>query len=228
MSKLDFDPYKNKGVSKKAEAAIRKLRKDAGLGNHRQVKIAISAGVDLSSVDENKHTALHIAAKAGHAECVEALAKAGVDKNAVGSWGETAAVLAALKGSAQVLDALARHGADMNLGDEDGDTPAQFAAAGGAADCLAVLIKHGADVDSTAAIYAAANGNKDCLDLLLANIALDEAGLVLRELEAMAREKALKGVAGCWECVELIVSRRERAELDRELARVESRRGLRI
>jgi cytohesin len=114
---------------------------------------------------------LHVAAREGHADTVQALIAAGADVKAVDDHpaderrnqytnGWTPLHLAVMAGKSATAVALLDHGADVNAADKDGGlTPLHFAAWEGNADLVNLLLARKADRTITD------DGNRSPLDL---------------------------------------------------------------
>lgn len=99
------------------------------------------------------HTALHVAAKAGHASVVRQLVARGADVNAVTTTGATALHFAAASGSAEAVKTLLDRGAEVNVREPQwGQTPLMFAAAAGRTEVVKLLTGRGADVRATGTV----------------------------------------------------------------------------
>ena len=91
-------------------------------------------------------TPITIAAKHGHARCIEILLKNGGDADICDSMGESPAMLAAKLGHVEALSVLVTRGrAALNVRSRIGATAAYWAAFKGNSQCLQLLIRAGAD-----------------------------------------------------------------------------------
>ena len=130
-------------------------------GNVPAVRACLETGMDVNKVlNEEKRTALHVAAQCGHAALVKALIEAGADVNRLSSphslnaSGKVSGVFhnvtplyfAAQGGYTHVLMELIKAGADVNQATSEGVTPLNIADQNGHDGCVAVLIQAGADV----------------------------------------------------------------------------------
>jgi len=137
-------------------------------GNVPAVRACLESGVDVNKVlNEEKRTALHVAALCGHAALVKALIEAGADVNKHASphffilnaaWPHTkrkrTSVLrnvtpmndAADKGHTHVVMELIKAGADVNQANSEGSTPLYHAAQKGHEGIVVALIQAGVDV----------------------------------------------------------------------------------
>lgn len=94
-------------------------------------------------------TPLYIAARAGSAEVVKALAQHGANINATATNGATPIFVASLKGHADVVKQLARLDADVNAKLSDGASPLFIASQMGHIDVVKQLIRRKANVNAT-------------------------------------------------------------------------------
>ena len=114
------------------DARMRSGRLDRARGHLEILKMTLSHGADLKSLNRYEGTALIPAAERGHVETVRTLIAAGVDVNHVNRLGWTALLEAIILGSGgqrhqDIVDALVKGGADVNLADGQGVTPLQHA-----------------------------------------------------------------------------------------------------
>ena len=128
-------------------------------GNVPAVRACLESGMDVNKVlNEEKMTALDVAANNGHAAVVKALIEAGADVNktsspqGVDASGErsvthdvTPVYFAAARGHTHVVMELIKAGADLNQATSEGATPLHMAAHNGHEVCVASLIQAGAD-----------------------------------------------------------------------------------
>jgi len=127
----------------------------------------------VDHADSDGWTALMLAARAGHAQCLELLLRAGANVDHEKSDGWTALMFAANAGYTQCLALLLSEGASVDHADSDGWTALMLAARAGHAQCLELLLSKGANVNhakpngSTALMMAAQGGHAQCLALLL-------------------------------------------------------------
>ncbi|MBC6439818.1 MAG: ankyrin repeat domain-containing protein [Rhodospirillales bacterium] len=87
------------------------------------VERCIAAGADIRARDEDGWTPLHVAARDGTAESVQALIDAGADTEARTDNGATPLHVAAGHGTAETVKALIDAGADIGARAEGGLTP---------------------------------------------------------------------------------------------------------
>ena len=135
-------------------------------GNVPAVRACLETGMDVNKVlNEEKRTALHVAAQCGHAALVKALIEAGADVNkhalpqfnflnaASGKRKRTGVLRnvtpvfdAADKGHTHVVMELIKAGADVNQANSEGATPLYIAAQKGHEGIVVSLIQAGVDV----------------------------------------------------------------------------------
>ncbi|MCA9284751.1 MAG: ankyrin repeat domain-containing protein [Phycisphaerales bacterium] len=134
----------------------------------------IANGVDVNAVDRsNGRSALHWAAKAGHADAVALLLKAGADIKKRDRSDRDALAAAAAGGHVEAVKALLAAGAVVDRRDQSGMTPLHMAAAFGNAATVALLIDAGANVAAadfnglTPLMWAAGIGDAKGVELLL-------------------------------------------------------------
>ena len=171
-----------------AEAAMR--------GDLEAVRALLEEGADANEAQGDGMTALHWAARHGHAEMARLLITAGANVNAGTRIGRyTALHLASRAGSAPVVEALLAAGADVHAATTNsGATPLHLAAESGNPDAIRVLVGGGADVNGregawaqTPLIFAAAKNRPDAIRALLelgADASLGER--VIEDVERLA------------------------------------------
>ncbi|CAK3872849.1 Glycerophosphodiester phosphodiesterase GDE1 [Lecanosticta acicola] len=101
---------------------------------HKIVKLLVDAGVDVNFPDEQRETALHVAARFGHVECAQALL-AGKDGEhridieiAEKTYGWTPLFIASVNGHEPIVKLLVDAGAQINKLDSSQWTPQEHAA----------------------------------------------------------------------------------------------------
>ena len=106
------------------------------------------ANVDIRNtrVGDDK-TALHLAARAGHAIIVKTLLEHGTSVDIVDKYGKSPLHIAAREGHAIIVKTLLEHGASVDIVDKYGKSPLQTAAGRPHADIIQMLLEHGASVD---------------------------------------------------------------------------------
>lgn len=125
------------------------------------VEAMMRAGVNLSTKNSNGETALHLAAKHGHAVIVSTLLQNSsrgvyVDMEAVSKDGSTALHYAAQGGYAKAVTVLLNHGADTKVEDNNGHSASDHATKSGYDDTQRAL--HTGSADQTTLHRAAVEG----------------------------------------------------------------------
>jgi len=112
-------------------------------GDGGAVLALLQGGESPDAADDFGLTALHVAAKKGHAAVVGHLVgtRADVNRRASGLCGETPAFYACKYGRAEVLSLLVRHGADPGLATTDGRLPSRLAREKGHLEVEAILLR---------------------------------------------------------------------------------------
>ncbi|MEZ5302508.1 MAG: ankyrin repeat domain-containing protein [Verrucomicrobiales bacterium] len=113
-------------------------------GDLDRIPALLAAGADQNSADAGG-TALHRAAKAGHAEIVRLLLGRGILIDETDERGFTALHRAAGAGHAEIVRMLLEAGANPHVAGRGGWTPLHTACADGCKDCAALLLERGAD-----------------------------------------------------------------------------------
>jgi len=107
-------------------------------------------GMSRMTPDDFDHTPLHIAARSGDKELVQALIADGIDVNLKNRWRQTALYLAAhISGDMEIVQILINAGADLNVKDRWGCVMLHYAAEHGRKELAALLISNGVDVNTT-------------------------------------------------------------------------------
>lgn len=152
---------------------VPKFMDDALNGNADAVEQAVAAGVDVNAVDEEKRTALMLAAFNGHVEIVKLLLDHDAKLSERDSMGRTPLMFAATGDNAAACEALLAAGADVNATDTgEGFTALMHAAAEGQLEVVKVLLQHNADrsrrdIDGdTAQSFAEKNGHTEVVKML--------------------------------------------------------------
>ena len=186
----------------------------AARGDEAIVQLLIEAPGGQEILKRYGGDALWLAASAGQASTVKALASAGVHLEGKGPYG-TSLTRAAENGHREVVKALIELGADINAGGYRGKTALMEAAANGHADIVRDLVESGAAVNQkdeyhdTAIMIAGRTGHSNIVEILkVAGAISDEVTLAdvnaLRDyMQALAREwwsKARKVEAVCDVC----------------------------
>ncbi len=171
-----------------ADAAMR--------GDLEGVRSLLEQGADANEAQGDGMTALHWAARHGHAEMAQLLITAGANVSAATRIGRyTPLHLASRAGSAPVVEALLAAGADVHAATTNsGATPLHLAAESGNPDAIRVLVGGGADVNGregawaqTPLIFAAAKNRPEAIRALLelgADASLGER--VIEDVERLA------------------------------------------
>jgi hypothetical protein len=112
-----------------SEEKQKELKQASTNGDMAKLSAVLRLGnLDLEATGADGQTALYLAANAGHAEAVWALAEAGANVNPVAALTQfTALHVAAQLGHADVVRKLLRAGADSNLKNKRGKTPVELA-----------------------------------------------------------------------------------------------------
>ncbi|OQS07666.1 hypothetical protein THRCLA_20091, partial [Thraustotheca clavata] len=139
-------------------------------------------GVDLNScTNEDRRTALYIAAQNGHCHVVLKLIYAGANIHQVNNDGATPLSIAAENGHTDIVSILITAGANISHGNKNEVTPLFIAAQNGHNDTVAKLILLGADVNQainngfTPLYIASQNGHTDTVSTLItANANVDQ------------------------------------------------------
>eukprot|EP00934_Nitzschia_sp_Nitz4_P007465 Nitzschia sp. Nitz4//scaffold269_size25945//15015//16076//NITZ4_008290-RA/size25945-processed-gene-0.14-mRNA-1//-1//CDS//3329544970//7455//frame0 len=111
-----------KGASAASEA--HPLHEAARTNNIAELrKLLQEKGADANAVDESGQTALHLAADAGHHQCIQILAKNGANVQAADNDGISVLQAAVIGGDVEACRLLCLLGANPDQPDSDGDTP---------------------------------------------------------------------------------------------------------
>lgn len=142
-------------------------------GDKECVEILVAVDSKIDGVfDLEGKTALHIAARLGHQECVVSLLKS-VNYTAIDSKGSTAVHDAAKHGQTNIIRSLLAYGASPEDLDEDGNTAIILACRNGRVETVNALLMSGANVNGksgsgkTALMFACEDGNSRLVELLL-------------------------------------------------------------
>ncbi|OQS06416.1 kinase [Thraustotheca clavata] len=120
----------------------------AEVGNFHLISTLLRDNViDINGVGINQCTALHLAARNGHAKAVAELVGRGADVSARTADRLTPLHLAAMEGHAACVEELLKAGADPNTTDQNGNGAIHLAAEGGNIACAKLLIAYGAKTD---------------------------------------------------------------------------------
>ncbi|XP_023481556.2 ankycorbin isoform X9 [Equus caballus] len=120
-----------------------------------------------------RHSALHLAAKNSHHECIKKLLQSKCPAESIDSSGKTALHYAAAQGCLQAVQVLCEHKSPINLKDLDGNRPLLLAVQNGHSEVCHFLLDHGADVNSrdkngrTALMLACEIGSSNIVEALI-------------------------------------------------------------
>lgn len=112
-------------------------------GNTQIAHILVAFGAQVDLADEQGHTPLHMAARAGHAPMVAYLIEVGADVDHVSDRGRTPLYQAALGNHVAAARILLAHGADPDVA-IDGWTPLRLAVSAGHYKLADLLVRNGA------------------------------------------------------------------------------------
>jgi ankyrin repeat protein len=113
----------------------------------KEVESLLKRGMDANAVDLKGQPVLHIAAREGNLEVVQALVAAGADIDKRNAFKETPIMLACLAGSMPIVSFLLSKDAQIN---QPGWTPLLYAATNGRTDLVKLLLDNSAYIDSAA------------------------------------------------------------------------------
>jgi ankyrin repeat protein len=161
------------------------------------VKVLLSAGADVASVNSNGCTPLHLAALSGHSETVAFLLSVGSDLSFQDKFKRTPIFMASAGGWEGIVETLLRHGAPTSPAGHWGQTPLHLAAYNCAYGVAKILLDKGANIDAkdgegVTPLHAASIGGLDNMVSLLlqsgANINLaTEQGLTALHFAAISK-----------------------------------------
>ncbi|XP_066886963.1 ankycorbin isoform X8 [Kogia breviceps] len=120
-----------------------------------------------------RHSALHLAAKNSHHECIKKLLQSKCPAESIDSSGKTALHYAAAQGCLQAVQVLCEHKSPVNLKDLDGNIALLLAVQNGHSEVCRFLLDHGADVNSrdkngrTALMLACEIGSSNLVEALI-------------------------------------------------------------
>jgi ankyrin repeat protein len=124
------------------------LMSAAQLGDARLITMLLSAGADANAVTVGANsgiTALHIAARNGHAEVAQLLIQGEASVDAATQAGKTPLMVAAWQGHAEVVEVLIEKGANVKtVVDREGQTTLMHAAHDGNVSIVNTLLQRGA------------------------------------------------------------------------------------
>ena len=136
-------------------ARTHRAHRAAAHGNIGLIDTHIERGFSVDTADRHGNTALHWAAREGHAEAVGHLLGLGASAAARTGSGWNAATMAAYHGHERVLELLVARGhtAEFDAGDAIGWTAVSWAAAAGRVEIMALLASAGAALEPVGAGY---------------------------------------------------------------------------
>jgi ankyrin repeat protein/serine/threonine protein kinase len=178
------------------------------LGNEKVVNVLLEHNVDRRYRDHrHEATALHLAAKGGHASIARSLVRKGWEVNARNKYGYTPLHTAAYGGHCDFLRVLLDGGSDMNILTPDGATALMFAAHEGQEESVKLLIDHGSDLEARntrglTPLHAAAENGHINVVMALLEYGADPAAIAEDGSTALDRAEAV----GHEEVVELFES----------------------
>ncbi|AVP87409.1 hypothetical protein phytr_4590 [Candidatus Phycorickettsia trachydisci] len=108
----------------------------------------LNANADVNALDQDRNTALHIAAHAGETDAVQLLLDAGADANITSEFGYTPLYRAVQVENIDTIHKLLKKGANVDAKTHKGKTPLHEAAEVGNIDVVEILLNHGADVNA--------------------------------------------------------------------------------
>jgi ankyrin repeat protein len=118
-------------------------------GDLNEIKLLIESDPSrINKKNEDGHSLLHIAARAGNADLVKYLASKGADVDIKDNYGETPLQIAAHLDNVDVVIQLVSNGADINVRDSIGKTPLHDAVYSGQFQIVKYLISQGADINT--------------------------------------------------------------------------------
>jgi serine/threonine protein kinase len=144
-------------------------------GTVEDVAAILSYGIDVSSINDKKQSALMFAAALGRTEMINFLIDKKISLNLQDLHGMTAVAYAADKGQSEALAALLAGGADPNLKNIDGQTALMRAAFDGKLEPVNELLKRRAALDEqdnngmSALMYASYNGHAEVVKAIIAS-----------------------------------------------------------
>ncbi|XP_048244349.1 serine/threonine-protein phosphatase 6 regulatory ankyrin repeat subunit B-like isoform X2 [Haliotis rufescens] len=147
----------------------------AAVNGHQSVlDLLVSNQADLTLVDTDGNSLLHLACQGGNTAIVQhVLSPSNI--NSRGMHGHTPVMMAAVTGHQSVFDLLVSNQADLTLMDTDGDSLLHLACGGGGNTAIVKHVLSPSNINSTgrygwtAAMKAAVNGHQSVFDLLMSN-----------------------------------------------------------
>ncbi|XP_067685591.1 putative ankyrin repeat protein RF_0381 [Haliotis asinina] len=147
----------------------------AWVGQRGAFDVLVNAGCDVSLVDANRNTILHLACLGGNVDIVKyVLVEISDNINCNGQYGWTPVMIAAERGYRDMFDFLVGKDADLSVVGDDGNTILHMACLGGDVELVQdVLIETQTDINVrghegvTPVMIAASTGNQILFDLLV-------------------------------------------------------------
>ncbi|XP_048244341.1 serine/threonine-protein phosphatase 6 regulatory ankyrin repeat subunit B-like [Haliotis rufescens] len=147
----------------------------AAVNGHQSVfDLLVSNQADLTLVDTDGNSLLHLACQGGNTAIVQhVLSPSNI--NSRGMHGHTPVMMAAVTGHQSVFDLLVSNQADLTLMDTYGDSLLHLACGGGGNTAIVKHVLSPSNINSTgrygwtAAMKAAVNGHQSVFDLLMSN-----------------------------------------------------------
>ncbi|XP_071109961.1 ankyrin repeat domain-containing protein 50-like [Haliotis cracherodii] len=137
--------------------------------------LLVVKGADVSLVDNDGNTVLHVAFIGGHAEMVKyVLSQVSVEINGRGQYGRTPLMMSAVKGNWKAFEVLVNKGCDLSPVDNGGYNILHVACLGGSCEVVKYIVSRKIiDINSrgqygrTPVMIAAEKGHREVLDLLM-------------------------------------------------------------
>ncbi|XP_048244343.1 serine/threonine-protein phosphatase 6 regulatory ankyrin repeat subunit C-like isoform X2 [Haliotis rufescens] len=146
----------------------------ADYGHQSVFDLLVSNQADLTLVDTDGNSLLHLACQGGNTAIVQhVLSPSNI--NSRGMHGHTPVMMAAVSGHQSVFDLLVSNQADLTLMDTYGDSLLHLACGGGGNTAIVKHVLSPSNINSTgrygwtAAMKAAVNGHQSVFDLLMSN-----------------------------------------------------------
>eukprot|EP00397_Hematodinium_sp_SG-2012_P016628 GEMP01016973.1.p1 GENE.GEMP01016973.1~~GEMP01016973.1.p1 ORF type:complete len:543 (+),score=91.48 GEMP01016973.1:86-1714(+) len=143
-TRLLLDSGANPHLMARSDANIAQPIDMSSIDNQFRLEPGTRAALDWQESSDGK-TAIHCAARYGHAQIVDLLLGAGVNPDAQDDKGKTSVFWAAYRGHIQALCTLLNARAEVDLPDNEGNTPLMWACRLGKHEAAKVLIEYGAD-----------------------------------------------------------------------------------
>lgn len=156
-----------------AELLLAVKQADLPVNREEWVKQLIDLKVNLQARDQDKNTALIIAAGNGYEDIVQILLDRGVDRAALNEQRRTALMEASKAGYSHIVEKIASETMNLNTRDKNKDTALIEAARSGSIDSVTYLLHAGAQIDlrnkkgETALIEAVRRGKADVVEIFI-------------------------------------------------------------